>query len=88
MMKEKGTVFSDHTYIKKVEGRTIYADKNGGNIQFNDVDLIVVSTGMRSFNPLKDELGNDIPVYIVGDAQKTGNAQDAIYGAYEQAIKL
>jgi 2,4-dienoyl-CoA reductase-like NADH-dependent reductase (Old Yellow Enzyme family)/thioredoxin reductase len=88
MMKEKGTVFSDHTYIKKVEGRTIYADKNGGNIQFNDVDLIVVSTGMRSFNPLKDELGNDIPVYIVGDAQKTGNAQDAIHGAYEQAIKL
>ena len=87
MMKEKGTVFSDHTYIKKVEGSTVYADKNGKNIQFNDVDLIVVSTGMRSFNPLKDEL-NDMPVYIVGDAKKVGNAQDVIYGAYEQTINL
>ncbi|MBC8486719.1 MAG: FAD-dependent oxidoreductase, partial [Bacteroidetes bacterium] len=83
MMKEKGTVFSDHTYIKKVEGSTIYAIKNGKSIQFNDVDLIVVSTGMRSFNPLKDELENDIPVYLVGDAKKTGNAQDAIKDAYE-----
>jgi 2,4-dienoyl-CoA reductase-like NADH-dependent reductase (Old Yellow Enzyme family)/thioredoxin reductase len=88
MMKEKGTVFSDHTYIKKVEGSTIYADKNGKSIQFNDVDLIVVSSGMRSFNPLKDELRNDIPVYIVGDAKKVGNAQDAIHGAYEQAMNL
>lgn len=88
MMKEKGTVFSDHTYIKKVEGRTIYADKNGKSIQFNDVDLIVVSTGMRSFNPLKDELEDDIPVYLIGDAKKTGNAQDAIFGAYEQTINL
>lgn len=88
MMKDKGTVFSNHTYIKKVEGRTVYADKNGKSIQFNDVDLIVVSTGMKSFNPLKDELENDIPVYIVGDAKKVGNAQDVILGAYEQAINL
>ncbi|MEA1897974.1 MAG: FAD-dependent oxidoreductase, partial [Bacteroidota bacterium] len=88
MMKEKGTVFSDHTYIKKVEGRTVYADKNGKSIQFNDVDLIVVSTGMKSFNPLKDELENDIPVYTVGDAKKVGNAQDVINGAYEQTINL
>ena len=88
MMKEKGTVFSDHTTIKKVEGSTVYADKNGESIQFNDVDLIVVSTGMKSFNPLIDELGNDIPVYIVGDAKKVGNAQDVIQGAYQQAINL
>lgn len=88
MMKEKGTVFSDHTHINKVEGRTVYADKNGKSIQFNDVDLIVVSTGMKSFNPLKDELENDIPVYIVGDAKKVGNAQDVIKDAYEIAKEL
>ncbi|RLD75658.1 MAG: hypothetical protein DRJ07_17685 [Bacteroidetes bacterium] len=88
MMKEKGTVFSDHTFIKKVDGRTVYADKDGTSIQFNDVDLIVVSTGMKSFNPLKDELENDIPVYIVGDAKKVGNAQDVIHDAYEQSINL
>ncbi|MCD6556932.1 MAG: FAD-dependent oxidoreductase, partial [Bacteroidales bacterium] len=50
MMKEKGTVFSDHTYIKKVAGKTVYAEKDGKDIQFNDIDMIVLSTGMKSFN--------------------------------------
>ena len=88
MIKEKETVFSDHTFIKEVENKTVYADKNGKSIQFDDIDLIVVSTGMKSFNPLNDELKNDIPVYIVGDANKVGKAQDAIYGAYKFAINL
>ena len=88
MMKEKETVFSDHTFIKKVENKTVYADKNGESIQFNDIDLIVVSTGMKSFNPLNDELKNDIPVYIVGDAKKVGNAQDVIFDAYNLSLNL
>ena len=49
MMKAKGTVFSDHTYIKKVEGSTVYADKNGKSIQFNDVDLIVAAGDVTSW---------------------------------------
>ena len=88
MMKEKGTIFSDHTFIKRVEDKTVYAERNKEKIQFNDIDIIVVSTGMRSFNPLKKELENNIPVYIIGDAKKTGNAQDAIKDAYETAKVL
>ncbi len=38
MMKEKGTVFSDHTHIKKVAGKTIYAEKDKKT--FNLVILI------------------------------------------------
>lgn len=88
MMKEKGTQFSDHTFIEKIDGRTVYAKKNGNAIQFNDIDLIVVSTGMKSFNPLKNELENVVPMHIIGDAKKIGNAQDAIRDGYETAIKL
>ena len=88
MMKEKGTVFSDHTHIKKVAGETVYAERDGKNIQFNDVDIIVVSTGMKSFNPLENELKNEILVHVIGDAKKTGNAQDAIKDAYETAKEL
>ena len=88
MMKEKGTVFSDHTHIKKVAGKTVYAEKDGKDIQFNDIDIIVVSTGMKSFNPLEEELETNISVHVVGDAKKTGNAQDAIKDAYETAKKL
>ncbi|MEA1898612.1 MAG: FAD-dependent oxidoreductase, partial [Bacteroidota bacterium] len=88
MMKEKGTVFSDHTYIKKVAGKTVYAEKDGKDIQFNDIDMIVLSTGMKSFNPLEEELKNNITTHLIGDVKKIGNAQDAIKNAYEIAKAL
>ncbi len=88
MMKENGTVFSDHTHIKKISGKTIYAERNGIDIQFNNIDMIVVSTGMKSFNPLEDELKNSISVHVIGDAKKIGNAQDAIKNAYEIAKRI
>ncbi|MFW5721148.1 MAG: FAD-dependent oxidoreductase [Bacteroidota bacterium] len=88
MLKEKDTQFFDHTFIDKIDGRKVYAKKNGNSIQFNDIDIIVVSTGMKSFNPLKNELENEIPLHIIGDAKRVGNAQDAIKDGYETAIKL
>ncbi|MEA2043088.1 MAG: NAD(P)/FAD-dependent oxidoreductase [Bacteroidota bacterium] len=88
MMKEKGTVFSDHTHIKKIDGRTIYAEKDGKEIQFNDIDIIVVSTGMKSYNPLENELNNKMPIHSIGDSKKVGNAQAAIKDAYDTAKKI
>jgi len=88
MMKEKGTIFSDHTFIKKVEGNTVYAERNNKDIQFDNIDIIVVSTGMKSYNPLEKIFKNKIPVYVIGDARKPGNAQDAISDGYEMAKKL
>ncbi|HNS17847.1 MAG TPA: FAD-dependent oxidoreductase [Bacteroidales bacterium] len=86
MMKEKGTVFSDHTNIKKIEGKTVFAEKNGENIQFEDIDTVVVSTGMESYIPFKPEF--KIPVYYIGDAKSVGKAQNAIYDAYKLALTL
>ncbi len=60
----------------------------GEKIQFDDIDMIVVSTGMKSFNPLEKELEKNISVHVIGDAKKTGNAQDAIKDAYEKAKKI
>jgi len=88
MMKEKGTLFSDHTRIKKVEGTTVYAEKEGKNIQFDNIDIIVVSTGMKSYNPLENRLEQKVPVYVVGDARQVGNAQDAIHGAFEMTKRM
>ncbi|MCK4297869.1 MAG: FAD-dependent oxidoreductase, partial [Candidatus Marinimicrobia bacterium] len=47
MLKETGAVFSDHTFIKKIEGNTAYAERNGKEIRFEDIDIFVVSTGME-----------------------------------------
>jgi pyruvate/2-oxoglutarate dehydrogenase complex dihydrolipoamide dehydrogenase (E3) component len=82
-MKEKETMFSDYTHIKKIEGSTVYAERSGKKIKFDDIDIIVVSTSMKSYNPLERELEGNMPVYVIGDAKKVGNAQDAIGDAYE-----
>ena len=86
IMRDSGTVFSDHTNIKKVEGKTVFAEKNGEDIRFDDIDTIVVSTGMTSYIPFKPEF--KIPVYYTGDAREAGNAQSAIYNAYKLALTL
>ena len=88
IMKEKGTIFSDHTHIQKIEGSTVYAEQSGKNIRFDDIDVFVVSTSMTSYNPLEKELDGEMPVYVIGDAKKVGNAQDAIRDAYETVKSL
>ncbi len=88
IMTENGVIFSDYTHIKKIEGKSILAKRNGESIKFDGIDTIVVSTGMRSYNPLEEELKNKIPVYIIGDARCIGNAQDAIRDGYQTAGRL
>lgn len=85
MMKEMDTVFSDNTHIKKVDGKTVYAERNGKQIEFNDIDLIVVSTGMKSYIPFQT---TETEIYYIGDANKVRKAEEAIHDAYELALKL
>jgi 2,4-dienoyl-CoA reductase-like NADH-dependent reductase (Old Yellow Enzyme family)/thioredoxin reductase len=86
MMKEAGTVFSDYTHIKKVDGKTVYAERNGEEIEFNNIDLIVVSTGMKSYIPFQPK--TDADIYYIGDARKVSKAEEAIHDAYELALKI
>jgi len=88
MMREKGTVFSDHTHITGIDGKTVHAERNGEPIAFTDIDVIVVSTGMKSYDPLADGLTGKIPVFTVGDANAVGNAHDAIRDGYRMATVL
>ncbi len=88
MMEKSGTVFRDYTHIKKVDRRTVYAERNGESIQFEDIDIIVVSTGMKSYNPLEEKLKGKLTVYVIGDAHEIGNAQDAIREGFETGRKL
>ncbi|MGC9330720.1 MAG: NAD(P)/FAD-dependent oxidoreductase [Bacteroidales bacterium] len=85
MMEEQNTIFSDHTHIKNIEKNTVYAERNGKDVQFDNIDMIVVSTGMKSYNPLEEQLKGKIPVHTIGDAKKIGNAQDAIRDGFETA---
>ena len=88
MLNEHNAVLSDHTHIKEIDGKKIYAEKNSQPIEFNDIDIIVVSAGMKSFNPLVNLLKNKIEVFVIGDANELGDAQSAIKNAYLTAIKI
>lgn len=57
-----------------------------GQKVIDGIDKIVVATGMKSYVPF--DIKRSTPVYYVGDAKKTGKAQDAIHGAYELAVSL
>jgi pyruvate/2-oxoglutarate dehydrogenase complex dihydrolipoamide dehydrogenase (E3) component len=81
-MRQHGTAFSDRTHITRVEGRTVQAEREGVPIAFEDVDLIVISTGMQSVDGLARELEGAVPVWVVGDARRVGNAREAIEDAY------
>ena len=65
-----------------LEGRTVHAFREEQPIVFEEVDLIVVTTGMKSVDDLAHELDGAVPVTLVGDAKHVGNAQGAITDAY------
>jgi len=87
-MREAGTEFSDRTHVERVDGRTVHATRQGQPVRFEEVDLIVVTTGMKSVFDLATELEGAIPVYLVGDAHRVGNAREAIEDAYLTAREL
>lgn len=82
MMQASGTRFSDHTNIRRIEGRRVHAERQSEPVVFDDVDLIVISTGMEPVAELAQELEGALPLWVVGDAKQVGNAQDAIADAF------
>jgi thioredoxin reductase len=85
-MKDKGAVMLVNHRVTEVDGDKVMVESDEGQKAFDEVDHIVVATGMKSYLPF--EAGGKIPVYSVGDAQKVGKAQEAIREAYELAVKL
>ena len=69
------------TRVVGVEGRKIYLEGKGPKV-LEDVDDVILTTGMKSYNPLEEKLKGKIPVYVVGDARQVGKARDAIRDAF------
>ncbi len=73
--------------VAKVDGTKVFLSGEK-EIVLQNVDKIVVATGMKSFSPLYDQLKDKLPVFLIGDAKKVGKAQDAIRDAYVTAKNL
>jgi 2,4-dienoyl-CoA reductase-like NADH-dependent reductase (Old Yellow Enzyme family)/thioredoxin reductase len=76
-----------NSIVKKIENDKVIFESNGETFTINDINLIVMATGMKSNNPYADiNLGK--PTYVIGDASKPAKAQDAIRSAFETAMML
>ena len=85
-MKEKGAVMLVNHRVTEVDGERVMVESSEGAKVFDNIDHIVVATGMKSYIPFESE--SNIPFYTVGDAKKVGKAQEAIHDAYELAAGL
>ncbi len=73
------------TRVTSIDGSTIRAEKVdeiNEKIKFENIDIIVLATGMKSVNKLSETLKDKMPVHLVGDAKEVGDAVTAIQSAY------
>ncbi len=88
-LKENDVEIYTGWLVSKVErGKVYIKNKEGKEKFFEDVDHIVVATGMRSYNPLEEKIKGKVEYYVIGDAKKVGKAQNAIKDAFDLAIRL
>lgn len=87
-LNQKGVHFYVNTKIIEINHRTVFYEKEGRQEKFEDIDMIVMATGMKSVDNLKEKLAGKIPLHVVGDAEKPGKAQTAISTAYYTAAAL
>lgn len=71
--------------VTKIDGDKLYFIQTNGSekeIIIENIDVFVVATGMRPNKELVEKLEGKIPYYIVGDADKIGDAVSAIQSGY------
>jgi len=86
-LKEKNIPIYTNTKVESISEDKVFTSGEH-QLTIENVDHIVVATGMESYLPLYGELKGKIPVYIAGDAKKIGKAQDAIKDGYTLALTL
>ncbi|MGD9898555.1 MAG: FAD-dependent oxidoreductase [Calditrichaceae bacterium] len=79
-------IYTETRVIEVVGDRVVLAGKHEQILE--NIDHIVVATGMTSYHPLYDSLKDKLTVHLIGDAKKTGKAQDAIQDGYKLALEL
>ncbi len=85
-LKEKNTEIYLNTKVIEVDGMSVIIEDSNGVRAINNIDDVVIATGMRTYLPIKYK-GN-IPTYKIGDARRVGKAQTAIRDAYKLAVEL
>jgi 2,4-dienoyl-CoA reductase-like NADH-dependent reductase (Old Yellow Enzyme family)/thioredoxin reductase len=86
-LKNENVSIITNTKVNKIDGKTVYLESESGNSKLENIDVIVIATGMKSYQPFETD-AFDCPTHIVGDAEKVGKAKNAIESAYRLANTL
>lgn len=63
-----------NTKLTRISEDTVYAEEYGNPVKFEHIDMVVNAMGVRSYNPLEEELRDcNCKIVVVGDANKTKN---------------
>jgi len=83
-LRENGVMVYKNSKVERVAHSSYFLkSKNVFNgLRIDNIDICVVAAGMQPENELMHKLENQIPVYPVGDADKTGDVVSAIQSAY------
>ncbi len=76
-----------NTKVTKIDTDTVFIENENMRSSIEQVDLIVLATGMRAYAPLLEQI-KQTPVMLVGDAKQVAKAQNAIADGYELAANL
>lgn len=90
LKKANVTVYTN-SKVTKIDGEAIYFIQTNGTekeIKLNNIDIYVVTAGMRPNKELIEKLEGKIPYYIAGDADNIGDAVSAIQSGYFIAKEL
>jgi len=82
---KKAKILTNHKLVK-VEGSKLIVESEGKLSEITNVDDIVITTGMKPYIPF-DKFSTS-KIYRIGDANKVGKAQQAIYDAYKLVSEL
>jgi len=85
-LKSKPISIMLNTKVLSLENRGIVVSKEGKEDICSAPDTVVIATGVRPVPLVVGE--TKVPVHYVGDCSRTGNAMDAIHGAFKMVRNL
>ncbi len=75
--------------IKEITGNGVVVEHEGERETIEGIDTIVLAMGVVSINSLADEIKDMVSkVHVIGDADNTGNALNAIAAGVEIGRKI
>lgn len=88
-LKERGVEVLTGTKVKQIYTDGADCERNGEPCALRGFDCVVIAIGVRSYNPLSEQLKDDVAeLVIVGDASSPKDAVEAIYTGAVAGLSL